>query len=205
VPDCRKGSFSAGQNVAVISLDEFAGDSAGAVALAGFSGSVTAGGDGVILSEGNVNASLSAGKDAFVLAYGNVNGGYSSGRDAAVVTYSDFNAGLSADRDVAYVLAGGDISGPISADRSIGQHHNFLNTFHAATDSIFAYGAINASISALNTSGSPGGGMIAGVGAGGPISGTITAGWPGHFMAGSRSDRMPHLQYAAVLSVPCWK
>ena len=165
VPDCRKDSFSAGQNVAVISLDEFAGGSAGAVALAGFSGSVTAGGDGVILSEGNVNASLSAGKDAFVLAYGNVNGGYTAGRDAAVVTYSDFNAGLSADRDVGYVLAGGDISGSISAGRSIGQHHRFLNTFHAATDSIFAYGDINASISALNTSGSPNGGMIAGVGA----------------------------------------
>ena len=152
------------------------GGSAGAVALAGFSGSVTAGSDGVVLSEGDINASVSAGKDVFVLAHGDVTGGYSAGRDAAVVTYGDFNAGVSAARDVGYVLAGGDISGAISADRSIGQHHNFLNTFTAATgDAVFAYGDISASISALNISGSSGGGMIAGVGAGGPIAGTITA------------------------------
>jgi hypothetical protein len=152
------------------------GGSAGAVALAGFSGSVTAGSDGVVLSEGDINASVSAGKDVFVLAHGDVTGGYSAGRDAAVVTYGDFNAGVSAARDVGYVLAGGDISGAISADRSIGQHHNFLNTFTAATgDAVFAYGDISASISAMNLSGSSGGGMIAGVGAGGPISGSITA------------------------------
>ena len=135
------------------------GGSAGAVALAGFSGSVTAGSDGVVLSEGDINASVSAGKDVFVLAHGDVTGGYSAGRDAAVVTYGDFNAGVFAARDVGYVLAGGDISGAISVDRSIGQHHSFLNTFTAATDAIFAYGDISASISALNISGNPGAGI----------------------------------------------
>lgn len=74
------------------------------------------------------------------------------------------------------MLAGADIAGSIAAGRSLGQSHAFGNDFGAsASDSVFAYGDINASISALNSSGTVNGGAISGVGAIGPISGPINA------------------------------
>jgi hypothetical protein len=145
-----------------------AGDDAGGVALGSFTANITAGASGYAISEGDVSADITAARDAFVWAIGNISGTYDAGRDAAAVAYGDYNADISAGRDVLLVWARGDLSGTITAGRNVGR----LST---ADYDIFSYGAIAATIDALNPTGLAGGGQIGRIGAWGQIGGTFEA------------------------------
>jgi hypothetical protein len=164
-----------------------AAEYAGAVTLGNFNGALSAGAAGFILSEGNVHAGMTTGDDLLVWAVGDVTGNYHSGRDASVITYADFSASLTADRDVGTghynyygspgVWARGDISGKITAGRNIGHWDQYYGYSYEEgwSHDIFAFGQIDAVITANNSSGSPIGGRIGSVAAVGPISGQIDA------------------------------
>jgi VCBS repeat-containing protein len=186
------GNATAGRDALVAVVGDFTGrveaaEYAGAVTLGDFTGSLSAGAAGFIFSEGNVHAGMTTGDDLAVSAVGDVTGNYHAGRDAAVVTYADFSAALTADRDIGLhhynyygtpgVWARGDISGRITAGRNIGHWDHYYGYDYGGDwyYDIFAFGDIDAVITANNPSASPIGGRIGSVGAVGPIDGLIKA------------------------------
>jgi hypothetical protein len=136
--------------------------------LGNFDGSMAAGSDGFILTEGSVHGSLSAGRDAYVWAIGNVAGNYHAGRDASLMTYGSYSASLSATRNVGYVWVRGDLVGAVTADGNIGYGPG--SYYSTPSDyAIFSYGEIMAVLSAPN-------GRIGSIGAWNDIEGQIRAG-----------------------------
>jgi len=138
---------------------------AGVTTLGDFHGSLDAGVDGFVVSEGVIDATsaggLYAARDLQVYAVGDVVGFYDAGRDGSVITYGTFqDAVLTATRDVGRnhfdyygipgVWANEGISGLITAGRNVGhwdEHFDYVYSEDWDYD-IFTHGGIDAIITA---------------------------------------------------------
>ncbi|GAB6166376.1 hypothetical protein JCM19992_23760 [Thermostilla marina] len=157
------------------------------LALGSFHGQASATADLFLGSEGTISGSATAGGDLAVFAFGSVTGNFHAGRDAAVQTYGDFAGSLSADRDLGgghwnyygtpALWARGDITGYLHAGRNIGCHDQYYDYVYSSSSDydIFAFGSIDAVITADNPSGSELGGRIGSIGSWGAVDGTVRA------------------------------
>ncbi len=99
----------------------YGGQNATAVTLGDFHGTLDAGTqDGLLFSQGSVDAAATAGQNLLLYTEGDLRGNYLAGLDGSAVTYGDFAADFYASQDLTTLWARGRISGRIEAGRDLG-------------------------------------------------------------------------------------
>ena len=115
------------------------------------SGPISATNDATVTTDSNISSTVNAGNDALVLAVGPITGSITGTHDATVSTLAILSGSVTATTGDAAVLAGGSISGPISAgrDATIWTRGSLNSTVNAGRDAdVSIWGATQGTVHA---------------------------------------------------------